>query len=126
VPENGDVSLPEHVTLTPDQAQEVMRLIQSERAAATLWEYRYLNFFLARSTQLVLDWIGSLDPPTSLRFLDAQLQASVPDANERTAIFAALQNHRLIEVSGDAVRVNPKGKEYLEWRGPLSATTNPG
>src|SRR5438128_2888096 len=38
-----DVSLPPAVNLNPEQAWQVVQLIQSERANAALWEYRYPN-----------------------------------------------------------------------------------
>ena len=43
--------------LTPAQQQATEQLIRSHIATAYLWEYRYLNYFLVRGTQLVLNWI---------------------------------------------------------------------
>ncbi len=73
LPASSSVELPKNITLTPEQAQQVVQLVQSERANATLWEYRYLNFYLARSTQIVLDWLGTLQQPISIRLLDSYL-----------------------------------------------------
>ena len=114
-----DVKLPDTINLNPEQAGKIVQLIQSERANAYLWEYRYLNFYLVRSTQMVLEWLASQPQPVSLRFLDSFLQPSIADANERGAIVSALQKHHLIVISGDAITVTPKGREYLQWRGPL-------
>ncbi len=127
-PQGQQVQLPPSVTLTPEQAQQVVGLIQSERAHAALWEYRYLNFFLARSTQLVLDWLGTLQQPISVNLLDSYLQAFIVDAQERLAILTALQNPHLIMIANNLVQITPKGREYLQWRGPLPATQlpNPG
>jgi hypothetical protein len=113
------VTLPKDITLTAEQREPVLQLIGSERANAALWEYRYLNVYLARGTQAVLDWLGKTDGPISLRFIDSHLQTFIPDARERDAINAALQKHHLINVAGDFVKITPKGREYLEWRGPL-------
>ena len=114
-----DVTLPSTIQVTPDQSQQIVRLIQSERANAALWEYRYLNYYLVRTTQLVLEWLAAQPQPVSMRLLDSFLQAPIPDANERTAIVTALQNHHLIALKADALTVTPKGREYLQWRGPL-------
>lgn len=119
VPEESTVDIPEEVRLTPDQAQRIEQLIRSERANAYLWEYRYLNYFLVRQTQGVLDWLATFDRPVSYRLIDSQLQTWIPDANERNAIFQALTNHHLIQVQGELMEVTPKGREYIEWRGPL-------
>jgi len=113
------VQLPQSITLTSDQAQQVVQLLQSERVNALIWEYRYLNGFLARSTQTVLDWLAGMQQGISLNLLDSQLQPFIVDANERKSIIAALQNHHLIQINGELVQVTPKGREYVKWRGPL-------
>ncbi len=97
----------------------MVHLIQSERANAALWEYRYLNQFLVRSTQLVLDWIAGLPNGISTAFFDSQLQAHISLANERFAILNALQRHHLISVRDGLIQVTDKGREYLSWRGPM-------
>lgn len=114
-----EVKLPNTIQVTPEQAQQIVQLVQSERANAALWEYRYLNYYLVRSTQLVLEWLAAQPQPVSMRLLDSYLQPLIPDANERAAIVNALQTHHLIVVSADAITVTPKGREYLQWRGPL-------
>ena len=116
--ETAEVELPKSIEITPEQANKVVQLLKSEKANAYLWEYRYLNYYLVRSTQLVLDWVGT-QQTVSLRFLDSYLQPSIPDVNERNAILEALKNHHLITVVGDVVQITPKGREYLQWRGPL-------
>ena len=64
-------SLPENLTLGPEQVKAVVDAFDAERARATLWEYRYLNYFFARSTQHVLDWLASLSKRTTLSMLDS-------------------------------------------------------
>lgn len=113
------IELPPGITLTTEQAQQVVQLVQSERANAALWEYRYLNLYLVRSTQAVLDWFATLPQPISLLLVDSHLQAFVPDANERVAILQALQSHHLVQRTGDLFAITHKGREYLQWRGPL-------
>lgn len=53
------VTLPQNFSLSSQEMQQVVQLIQSERANAALWECRYLNFYLVRSTQAVLDWLAA-------------------------------------------------------------------
>jgi hypothetical protein len=106
-------------TFTPEQLTRLEAVLSAERARAALWEYRYLNFFLARSTQLVFDWLATLPSRTTLATLDAVWLPVFPSAQERQAIVSALQAHYLIALTGDLVEVTPKGREYLQWRGPL-------
>lgn len=106
--------------LTPQQRQAVEQLIRSHIATAYIWEYRYLNYFLVRGTQLVLDWLIGLPQATTYMHYDSVWLPIIPSANERQAIINALQTHHLIqqETSGMII-VTPKGREYQEWRGVL-------
>ena len=88
-------------------------------ARAALWEYRYLNYFLARGTQRVLDWLNALGVQTTATMFDSFWLPFIPNAQERQAIITALQAHSLIAMNGQVIEVTPKGKEYLTWRGPL-------
>lgn len=112
-------SLPNNLTLSPEQFQKLEEAFAAERARAALWEYRYLNFFLARSSQRVLDWLASLAARTTLSTFDAVWLPVFPNAQERQAIITALQAHYLIVLTGEMIEVTPKGREYLQWRGPL-------
>ena len=75
VPE-GDVELPPNVSGA--EADRLREAIRSERAATYPWEYRYLNRYLVRATQLVLDHIASSAGPIALRLLDSYLHAYEP------------------------------------------------
>lgn len=55
-------TVPASIPLTPEQQTQIQELFQAERATAFLWEYRYLNYFLVRHTQEVLDWLASYRP----------------------------------------------------------------
>ena len=75
------VALPSTLsTVSPQQAAELKEILKSERSHATLWEYRYLNYFLVRGTQMVLDWLASQPGPVSVRLLDSFLQPVIPQA----------------------------------------------
>ena len=113
--------LPENLTLSPDQQLAVKHVFEAERATARLWEYRYLNYFLARGSQRVLDWLAALTTRTTVTLFDAFWLPVIPRAEERRAIIQALQAHYLIAITGELIEVTPKGKEYLQWRGPLPA-----
>ncbi len=106
------------------QDERIQQLVRSERATAILWEYRFLNFYLARITQLVLGNLAER-PPISVRQLDAELMAIVRDPVERKAILDALTTHHLVSTTGDLIEITPKGREYLQWRGPLPASNEP-
>lgn len=106
--------------LTKDQETTITHLIRSHIANSYLWEYRYLNFFLVRKTQLVLDWLTTFNQPVNGSFYDSVWIPSIPDANERRIILEALQAHHLIQINElGMIELTPKGKEYIEWRGPL-------
>lgn len=111
--------------LTPQQKPVIEQLIRSHIATAYVWEYRYLNYFLARGTQLVLDWMIGLPQSTTYAYFESIWIPIIPSANERQAIITALQAHHLIQQEDyDLIGVTPKGREYAEWRGPLQSLTS--
>ena len=99
--------------------KKVAELFQAERARAYLWEYRYLNYFLAYGTQKVLDWLACLPTRTSCDLFDTFWLPYIPSAEERRAIITALQAHHLIMIQDNLIEVTPKGREYIQWRGAL-------
>ena len=111
--------------LTPQQRSAVEQLIRAHVATAYLWEYRYLNYFLVRGTQAVLDWLIGLPQATTYAHFDTVWLPIIPSASERLAIISALEAHHLIinEASGLIV-VTDKGREYQGWRGTLPALPN--
>lgn len=117
-------SLPENLTLTPEQVKTLEEAFAAERARVALWEYRYLNYFFARSTQHVLDWLASLDKRITLSYFDSFWLPVIPSAKERHAIINVLESHYLIALRGEVIEVSEKGREYLEWRGPLPDETS--
>lgn len=122
VPPGEQVALPQNLTLTPEQVEQLRQMFQAERARAYLWEYRYLNYFLVAQTQRVLDWLASLKEPPSYELYDTMLIPAIPSAEERKAIVEALQAHHLIQIKGNLLEATPKGQEYIQWRGPLPSS----
>jgi hypothetical protein len=112
-------NLPSNISLTPQEQDELRQIIHSERVNAFIWEYKYLNHYLAPSTQRVLDWFATLPDKISQRLFDNLWTPCIASAQERAAILLALQSHYLIDVSNDLIGITPKGKEYLQFRGPL-------
>jgi len=119
LPPAEQVSLPQNLSLTPEQIDGIRQLFEAERAKAYLWEYRFLNYFLVPNTQRALDWLAALPNRTSVSLFDALWLPSIPSADERKAIIGALQAHHLILFTGPLIEVTPKGREYIQWRGPL-------
>lgn len=119
-PKKVPVSLPQGVTLPPDQVEKVRQAFQAEQARASLWEYRYLNLFLVFRTQSVLDWLAALKDRATIGLFDTIWLPVIPDLNERKAVLQALQAHNLVELDGPLISVTPKGFHYLSFRGPLS------
>ncbi|WP_297797817.1 hypothetical protein [uncultured Marinobacter sp.] len=111
--------------LTAEQRERVEQVIRAHIATAYTWEYRYLNYFLARGTQVVLDWLINLPQPTTYAHFDSTWLPLIPSAEERQAIIGALRNHHLIQQDeAELISVTPKGREYQQWRGPLPPLTN--
>lgn len=119
VPPPEQVPLPPSLSFTPDQVEQIAQAFQAERAKAYLWEYRYLNYYLVPATQRVLDWLASLSTRTSYSLFDTLWMPTIPSAEERRAIINALETHHLIQFQGELIEVTPKGREYIQWRGPL-------
>jgi hypothetical protein len=111
--------------LTPDQKHTIEQLVRSHIANTYLWEYRYLNYYLVRGTQIALDWLVGLPEPTTYAYYDSFWRPLIPSANERQAMITALQSHHLIlhDETTNMISVTPKGHEYQEWRGELPPLT---
>lgn len=89
-----------------------------------LWEYRYLNYFLVRKTQLVLDWLTNFNQPVTANLYDSVWIPSIHNANERQIILNVLQAHHLIQIDQlGLIGLTAKGREYIEWRGALPGLT---
>lgn len=114
--------------LTGEQRRAIVDILRSLTANAYLWEYRYLNYFLVRATQIVLDWFVGLDSSVTRARYDAVWLPIIVSPEQRRAILDALANHHLIQIDSvtDLVSVTPKGREYHEWRGPLPALPSLG
>ncbi|MCP9828032.1 hypothetical protein KBZ19_05970 [Synechococcus sp. L2F] len=120
--ESSNLQLPRD--LSQHQIKEISELLEAERAQSYLWEYRYLNYFLAFRTQQVLDWFASLTTRPSLSFFDTLWLPAIPSMEERQNIINALQAHRLITIDNSLIEITPKGKDYIHWRGPLARLPN--
>ena len=117
------LGLPE--SLTEQQRVRVEQIVRSHIATAYLWEYRYLNYFLVRGTQVVLDWLINLPQATTYAHFDSTWLPLIPSAEERQAIITALRNHHLtLQDAAGMISVTPKGREYQQWRGPIPPLTN--
>jgi hypothetical protein len=110
--------------LTESQETAITQLVKSHIANSYLWEYRYLNYFLVRKTQLVLDWLTNFNQPVTANLYDSVWIPSIHNANERQIILDVLQAHHLIQIDQlGMIGLTAKGKEYIEWRGVLPELT---
>ena len=109
--------------LTQDKQQEIQQLTKAYLEYADLWEFRYLNLFLAPATQRVLDWLIAYNGPITAHLYDSTWLPIIPSSNERANIFNALQGHHLIIFSQPTsiIEVTQKGLKYQQWRGALSS-----
>ena len=120
-PPPQETDLPEGLTISPEQQELLRDFIQAQHNMSRYWEYRYLNFYFVRDTQLVLDWLVSLPNRHLIDMFHALWSPVIPSANDRQAILTALQNHHLITARETMIEITDKGREYLQWRGPLPA-----
>ncbi|CAJ8992030.1 Uncharacterised protein [Burkholderia pseudomallei] len=52
IPDDGAIQQElQNLEITPEQQAQIKAVFDAERAAARMWEYRYLNYFFADSTQ---------------------------------------------------------------------------
>lgn len=93
---------------------------ESWRASAYLWEYRYLNYFLVPRTQSVLEWFKNITGPVNAALFDSFWIPIIQDPKEREAIVEVLLSHHLIQNENGLFSLSPKGREYIEFRGPLN------
>lgn len=109
----------DEMRLNQAAVEELKQWFQAERAARYIWEYRYLNYFFAPSTQLVLDWLVGLGQSTTRGAYDAYWTPLIQQVGERQAVLHALQMHYLIELDsgGNTIKATEKGKEYAAWDG---------
>ncbi|WP_144153280.1 hypothetical protein [Paraburkholderia sp. BCC1885] len=99
----------------PERAQ-LQTIFEAERAAARMWEYRYLNYFLAPGTQSVINWFVGLPNGTTMDAYEAFWMNRVPQASERGAILSALERHFLLQLEGEQIiSITAKGREYAGW-----------
>lgn len=119
VPDSAIQGLP--LGLTPEQHLAIEQIIRSHISNTYLWEYRYLNYFLVRSTQVVLDWLAGFSHPITYAQYDSFWLPLIPSAVERQNVINALQAHHLViyEPQMNMISITPKGQEYREWRGEL-------
>ena len=104
------------ILLSSSDAAKLKGWITSTRTASLIWEFRYLNFFLAPSTQKILEWISTLEGgATSYNGYDAVWVPIISNQQERLAVVTALQAHYLIENRDDTLSITAKGREYLKW-----------
>jgi translation initiation factor 2 gamma subunit (eIF-2gamma) len=115
VPAEADVpSVLDEIHLSAVDQKKIRDVIVAERAAARVWEYRYLNYYFAPATQHVLDWLIGLNITTDAAY-DAYWINRIPQTAERRAIIDALQKHLCIHIDGPSYQVSDKGREYAAW-----------
>jgi hypothetical protein len=85
VPKNDLVPIPQGANYSPEQQKVVEQLLEAERISRYLWEHKYLHYFLAYRTQLVLDWFSTVTAPVSRSLFDSFWISVIPEVEERNA-----------------------------------------
>jgi len=81
-----------------------------------LYEFLYLSLFLVQNSKFVLLWFYSQVGATKELFA-LNFQSSIVSPLEREAIFNALLNNGLIELSGLSYKISEKGIRFLRFVG---------
>ena len=122
-PEEPPPDLPEgHISL--EQQELVRSFIQAQQATIRHWEYMYLKDYLVLDTHRVLAWLNPQNS-TSIDVFNAYWWPVIPIAKSRENTILALQNHYLITVRDVMIEITDKGRDYLQWRGPLPYIPSP-
>lgn len=103
--------------LSPDDQERLRSWFAAERMATRLWEFQFLNYFLALSSQYVLNWLMSHPQDVTRNAYDAYWTQYIFNPAERQAIIDALAAHALIEANEHLLRITDKGREYARWEG---------
>jgi hypothetical protein len=119
----NNASWPEDLT---DDTDALRNEVKSERAKAYYWEYCYLNFFLVRHTQLVLDWLVSKNSKDTKPSFHNYWKEYIVSEQERENVLSALNGHSLVIFQQDEILVTPKGNDYYNWRGAMPPFVIPG
>lgn len=130
MPEAKDLEAPPikgGFVLSETDAEKLRQVIASESQAAKTWEFRYLNFFFAGTTQFVLSWLNSKEPgPVTIGEYEAVMMLSIPPVMERRAVLDALTRHRLVDRFPGVLELAQKGRDYAGWpERRIEYSTNP-
>lgn len=110
-----------------DDSEAHEPLLEAERLTATLWEFRYLNYYLAMGTQWVLNWFVSQPNGAPESLYNATWAPNLANAGERDAVINALKLHGLIELEsgGNLMKATQKGRSYAHWPGRYGMNYTP-
>lgn len=113
-PPISDDQQSKQVQLSNDDVN-LKNLVQQWREAAYLWEYSYLNYFLALSSKHILLWLYDLKK-VSTEAANARWSPLIPSLREREAILKALTQHHLVLLKNNdtEIEITPKGREYVD------------
>lgn len=112
--------IPANLSLPSSEPAPENTDVQQWKAAAYLWEYRYLNHFLQFRTQQFLDWLYDRKDPVPVSVATTVWSNLVPLPDERSAIVLALTQHYLISFEDGKLSITPKGREYVDFRGKFA------
>ncbi len=101
-------------------------IIELHKTNAIIWKFKYLNLFLVRDTQEVLDWLMRLNHTTTWDLFEQIWQPRITFTNARARIFDALQYLLLIhyDETNRTITATDKARAFTEWREPLPPLPN--
>lgn len=109
-----DAAPPPPVEALPAATPDGPEALEQARGMAVLYEFLFLNYFLAPATQQTLAWVNTYGPVSKAALFQLDFLQTSPEY-EREAIFDALTGHALM--TEEPIAITQKGRAYLEWPG---------
>lgn len=111
--------LPPGIHIGEEDLIKIKNLFNAEIQKGIIWEFRFLNYFLVPNTKKVLNWLNTYKGGMSKSLYHSLWLTFIQSADQRTTILDVLESHQLIKFSAELIEVTQKGKDFLNWHGPI-------
>jgi hypothetical protein len=99
------------------------KLYETQNQIIEIHEFKYLSLALVNMTKIVLNWFNNLKDSglqITQEYFNDSWKVTIPDSNERMAIFNALWQNGLIQSTLETpFSITPKGERFLKFIRPV-------
>lgn len=99
------------------------KLVETQNEIIEIHEFKYLSLVLVNMTKIVLNWfnnVKNLGGQITQEYFNDSWKATIPDPNERMAVFNALWKNGLIQANTEMLfSVTTKGERFLKFIKPI-------